>query len=101
VGDSRGDHANEADCFGHHSVVLEACDRHLTKVRRFGWFLVAQEKKDQTTSDNDQNAADPNQFRRHKMFLSGKLCSFPVAVLPCCRQHCRCGLTTLAYSEGR
>jgi hypothetical protein len=29
-------------------------------VRRFDWFQVAKKEKDQTTSGNDQNAADPN-----------------------------------------
>jgi len=47
-------------------------------MRWFGCFQAAKKKKDQTTSGNHQNAADPNQVRRHKKFLSGKSCCLPV-----------------------
>ena len=44
----------------------------LTKVRWFGFFVATKKKKDQATSGNDQDAADPNQFCRHKEFLSNQ-----------------------------
>jgi hypothetical protein len=45
----------------------------LTKMRRFDNFLAAKQNNEQTTSGNDQNAADQNQLCRHEEFLSRKL----------------------------
>ena len=42
----------------------------LTKMRRLGGFLFPKKKKEQTTSDGDQDTADQHQFRRHEAFLS-------------------------------
>jgi len=43
-------------------------------MRWFGCFLAAKKHKDQNTSDNDQNAANQDQSRRHEEFLSQKFC---------------------------
>jgi hypothetical protein len=42
------------------SIVPGGTSGRLPKMRRFDWFQVAKKEKDQTTSDNDQNTADPN-----------------------------------------
>jgi len=42
-------------------------------MRWFGCFLTAKKNEDQT-SDDDQNAANQNQFRKHDKFLFQNFC---------------------------
>jgi hypothetical protein len=41
----------------------------LAKMGWVGWFQMAKKEKEQTTGGNDQDAADPNQFRRHEKYF--------------------------------
>ena len=48
----------------------------LAKMRWFGFFVAAKKNEDETTSGNDQNTADPNQFRRHVQFPFSEFLSY-------------------------
>src|SRR5260370_16427296 len=63
------EHLEAVSCGQIRNLLINVPPRHmkslLVKVRWFSFFAATMEKKDQTTSGNDQNAADPYRFRSH------------------------------------
>jgi hypothetical protein len=68
-----GNHANSLESkHGHSSIVPGGTSGGSPKMRWFRCFVTTKKEKQQTTSGNDQSAADQNQLRGHDDLLCQK-----------------------------